>query len=636
MNTNSQKFSFHQLIVILLMMTLVSVGFPARGRSKGSDRGNKGQPEQKAPAVSQRSESTPRAEARPSPASSTRSEPRQSKSQASSRPQRQTTPASAPRQAASTQDNSRSARQPAQSTRSASSTPQARSTRSNDRQTVQQATSQPTQQRKTTTPARRVNRTVEVVSTANNNNNNRSGRVSVSSARLESKAPVVSRTVTTSRASSSAEPKSTRQRVVNTVRPEQTRTVERQTETANVVREVEPRSVQPAEIKKRSESAVASKSGTSFDFYGTAHDRTKTKQTSSRTVQARTGSRDVRKKASEPLRVTVSDIQASPKRVDVQEIRNRPSQRDVDRKKSVRVHSDAVRDRNLRQTSSVTLDNTSLRTGLNQRPAAGRNITGRHESPRRAAPSSRIIINNDNRVIVQGAVTRQHPRPYISRHLFRDVSHLRRDRHWVNYGSSFYFGWSSSSYGVAVCLPYYRTSIHYGTPYYGMSYYYPRYHRKYVFVSIGGYWPYDYRYQRYYWYGCHPYYWYGSRVIYEPAPVTYNTYNYYNTDNNTADTYGYGFSSSDQPYYTLGNPKEDPVDEPQFETPADLCFDHAVTLFAAGKYDEAVEQFRQAVLLSPDDVIVPFTYSRHCLPPVTMHVLPVFCGRPLTISPKKN
>ncbi len=209
-------------------------------------------------------------------------------------------------------------------------------------------------------------------------------------------------------------------------------------------------------------------------------------------------------------------------------------------------------------------------------------------------------------MIVQGAATRYRPRPYISRHLFRDVSHIRRDRHWVNHGSSFYFGWSSSSYGVAVCLPYYYSSVYYGSPSYGISYYYPNYHRKYVFVSIGGYWPHSYRYRRYYWYGCHPHYWYGSRVIYEPSRnVTYNTYNYYNTD-----TTGYGFSSSSQPYYTLGNPKEDPVDEPQFQTAADLCFDHAVTLFAAGSYDVAVEQFREAVTLSPDDVILPFTYSQ--------------------------
>lgn len=234
---------------------------------------------------------------------------------------------------------------------------------------------------------------------------------------------------------------------------------------------------------------------------------------------------------------------------------------------------------------------------------------GRHNRPHKNAPASKIIINNDNRVIVQGAATHHRPRPHISCRLFRDVTYIRTDPHWIHHGSGFYFSWSSSSYGVAVCLPYHYSSVYYGSPYYGISYYYPRYHRKYIFVSIGGYWPHSYRYRRYYWYGCHPHYWYGARVIYEPSRnVTYNTYNYYNTDK--TDTYGYGFSSSDQPYYTLGNPKEDPVDEPQFQTPADLCFDHAVTLFGTGKYDEAVEQFREAILLSPEDIILPFTYSQ--------------------------
>lgn len=94
--------------------------------------------------------------------------------------------------------------------------------------------------------------------------------------------------------------------------------------------------------------------------------------------------------------------------------------------------------------------------------------------------------------------------------------------------------------------------------------------------------------------------------------MTYNTYNnYYNySTSTTTDTAGYGFSGSSQPYYTLGEPKEDVVDEPQFETAADLSFDHAVKLFADGNYDDAVEQFREAVSLSPDDIILPFTYSQ--------------------------
>jgi len=67
-------------------------------------------------------------------------------------------------------------------------------------------------------------------------------------------------------------------------------------------------------------------------------------------------------------------------------------------------------------------------------------------------------------------------------------------------------------------------------PWFGFRYVYPYYHRKYIFISLGGYWPFDYCYARYYWYGCHPYYWYGYYpVAQEVQGDTYNyyTYNYY-------------------------------------------------------------------------------------------------------------
>ncbi|MFZ9024784.1 MAG: heme biosynthesis protein HemY, partial [Anaerohalosphaeraceae bacterium] len=141
-------------------------------------------------------------------------------------------------------------------------------------------------------------------------------------------------------------------------------------------------------------------------------------------------------------------------------------------------------------------------------------------------------------------------------------------------------------------------------PYYGLSYYYPSYHRKYLYVSIGGYWPSYYRYRRYYWYGCHPYYWYGAHVITEPYQnVTYNTYNYYHNDIQTS---GYGQSGAWQSVYAA----EQPLDEPEFESAADLCFARAVELFEGGHYADAILQLREAVLLSPDDIILPFTYSQ--------------------------
>ena len=77
-------------------------------------------------------------------------------------------------------------------------------------------------------------------------------------------------------------------------------------------------------------------------------------------------------------------------------------------------------------------------------------------------------------------------------------------------------------------------------PYGYCDYLWPYYHRKYVFISLGGWWPYDYDYLRYYWYGYHPYAWYGYYPIpYEMAAGgdNYYTYNYYG-DNGNYTPYG--------------------------------------------------------------------------------------------------
>lgn len=89
--------------------------------------------------------------------------------------------------------------------------------------------------------------------------------------------------------------------------------------------------------------------------------------------------------------------------------------------------------------------------------------------------------------------------------------------------------------------------------------------------------------------------------------MTYNTYNYYN---NEPAPSGYGFTGSAQPYYTLGNPDPDKVDVPGYETAADLCFANAVELFEAGNYADAVLQLQEAVTLSPEDIVLPFTYAQ--------------------------
>ena len=89
--------------------------------------------------------------------------------------------------------------------------------------------------------------------------------------------------------------------------------------------------------------------------------------------------------------------------------------------------------------------------------------------------------------------------------------------------------------------------------------------------------------------------------------MTYNTYNYYTTEPSPS---GYGFTGSAQPYYDLGNPDPDKVDVPESEIAADLCFANAVDLFETGNYADAVLQLQEAVSLSPDDIVLPFTYAQ--------------------------
>lgn len=220
---------------------------------------------------------------------------------------------------------------------------------------------------------------------------------------------------------------------------------------------------------------------------------------------------------------------------------------------------------------------------------------------------SRIVINGDNNVIVQGDVTRHRPRPYIPRRLYGDRHHFHRHSGWRDCGSYFSLTFSLNSCGRIAYVPYYG--------YYGFTYYYPSYHRRYIFVSLGGWWPYHYRYRRYYWYGCHPYYWYGPTVIREYPAVneynTYNTYNYYGSNAVTTTTDAWRYPFGDESYDASDYINRiSPVDEPEFETAADLCFAKAVDLFTAGKYEDAAAQFREAIRISPDDIILPFTYSQ--------------------------
>ncbi len=222
----------------------------------------------------------------------------------------------------------------------------------------------------------------------------------------------------------------------------------------------------------------------------------------------------------------------------------------------------------------------------------------------------RVIISGDNNVYINGDVTGSHRRPGFSKRRLTSLIHIGSSRNWYNHGGYYSMSWSRYSHGRVVIFPYQN--------YYGISYYYPRHHRKYLFVSIGGYWPFSYRYRRYYWYGCHPNYWYGSRPI---ENNTYNTYNTYNNYYDTADT-AYDYSAaynSGADYDDFSDVREklerqkmleQLKDVPEEESPSDVHFNRAVEAFGNGDFAGAAEEFRAAVILSPDDIILPFTYCQ--------------------------
>lgn len=202
-------------------------------------------------------------------------------------------------------------------------------------------------------------------------------------------------------------------------------------------------------------------------------------------------------------------------------------------------------------------------------------------------------------------------------HNFRQRHKLR---HKYHYGVSHTYDRHPSSYHNRrifhhLVRPSYRQAICYGYgPSWTFRWVYPYYHRRYVFVSLGGYWPAGYNYMRYYWYGCHPYYWYG----YEPVayPIGGDTHNYY--------TYNYYYDDADlragevvngiqvPDYDALSAVREalekQAAEEPDEETEADRYFDEAIKAFENGDYAMAVMKFHDALEHEPDDIVLPFAY----------------------------
>ncbi len=191
--------------------------------------------------------------------------------------------------------------------------------------------------------------------------------------------------------------------------------------------------------------------------------------------------------------------------------------------------------------------------------------------------------------------------------IYRDRPYSRRD----NYHYEHTYVDRYSRIRRKLIWPRYHYIVRYNWgPWLSYNYCYPYYHRKYVFVSLGGYWPVGYSYLRYYWYGYHPYYWYGYDPI--AREVQTGSYNYY--------TYNYYYGDNSQGYASTQTTDSDYLDnlalqqaEPAQTTLADSYFDEAVKAFEDGNYGIAIDKFAKARELAPDDMVLPFAYCQSLL-----------------------
>ena len=202
----------------------------------------------------------------------------------------------------------------------------------------------------------------------------------------------------------------------------------------------------------------------------------------------------------------------------------------------------------------------------------------------------------------------------VIRHDYRGREYCYRDyyshRMRNNYWDFRLFGyWPSSRFAIVYESPGLSLSF---------NYVYPSYHRKYVFVSVGGWWP-SYSYPRYYWYGYHPYRWYGYYPeVYEINPgvvnsnnstSNYYTYNYYYGD--AGDNGATSRTVLDSSQLTNAQQQLQTTDAgPSPEGRADELFNAAVKAFEEGSYDKAANLFADAMRIAGDDVVLPFAYSQ--------------------------
>jgi len=194
---------------------------------------------------------------------------------------------------------------------------------------------------------------------------------------------------------------------------------------------------------------------------------------------------------------------------------------------------------------------------------------------------------------------------------------------------SFHYDHMYMDYHQRIChriiWPSYRYLVHYNWgPYGTFRYVYPYHHRKYIFVSMSGYWPVEYTCARYYWYGYHPYAWYGYYPI--PYEVQGDTYNYY-TYNSYYDNEPAASTTTTAAWPTQTENYIRPVDgntfadvreklarqtaaQPDQATLADTYFEEGVKAFEVNDFNAAAVKFAMAMELAPDDMVLPFAYAQ--------------------------
>jgi len=259
-----------------------------------------------------------------------------------------------------------------------------------------------------------------------------------------------------------------------------------------------------------------------------------------------------------------------------------------------------IGDRSAKETGPVSRERPVSR----DRPASNRS---RDTESKRFANSVRDVKRHRDSVVIRKTDrdTVLHRPRETKRVIYEDRANFGHRRHhehayrdWHN-RLHFRIIWPGFSYGL----------FYDWGPYMTFNWVYPYYQRRYVFVSLGGYWPVGYQYMRYYWYPCHSYYWYGyDPVAREISGDTYNyyTYNYYNSDNDSAASY----SANPTAYADAIRAQADTPREPLPQTKADDYFDDGVKAFENGDYADAADRFAQAMSQAPEDVVLPFAYAQ--------------------------